>query len=289
MDVKKKGIKIMSITNFIPSVWSENLLTSLDKQYIAVSHCTRDYEGEIKNKGSVVKICGVGDIAVKDYTKDSDMSTPQSISDTVKEIVIDQAKYFNFQIDDVDKTQCSPKLMDAAVKVAANALANEADKYIFSLAEKAGKIEEYTYIPTENILEYVISARQKLYESNVSDMENVVFEVSPAIASILLKQKMALPICDNAVVESGYLGSIAGCKVYVSNNVVIKREGVYDEHFCIMRTTRAIAFAEQFSEIEAYRPEKRFADAVKGLHLYGAEVVYPNEMLLFKVYHPIMN
>lgn len=46
-----------------------------------------------------------------------------------------------------------------------------------------------------------------------------------------------------------------------------------------MRTKRAIAFAEQLSEIEAYRPEKRFSDAVKGLHLYGAKVVYPNEFV----------
>ena len=45
---------------------------------------------------------------------------------------------------------------------------------------------------------------------------------------------------------------------------------------------RAIAFAEQLSEISAYRPEKRFADAVKGLHLYGAKVVYPNELVVIE-------
>ena len=48
---------------------------------------------------------------------------------------------------------------------------------------------------------------------------------------------------------------------------------------CLVRTKRSIAFAEQLSEIEAYRPELRFADAVKGLHLYGAKVVYPEEMV----------
>ena len=54
-------------------------------------------------------------------------------------------------------------------------------------------------------------------------------------------------------------------------------------HKCIARTKRAIAFAEQLSEINAYRPEKRFADAVKGLHLYGAKVVYPKEMVLLNL------
>ena len=51
-------------------------------------------------------------------------------------------------------------------------------------------------------------------------------------------------------------------------------------HKCFLRTKRAIAFAEQLSEIDAYRPEKRFADAVKGLHLYGAAVIYPEEAIL---------
>ena len=51
-------------------------------------------------------------------------------------------------------------------------------------------------------------------------------------------------------------------------------------HKCLARTKRAIAFAQQLSEIDAYRPEKRFADAVKGLHLYGAKTVYPDEVVL---------
>ena len=49
----------------------------------------------------------------------------------------------------------------------------------------------------------------------------------------------------------------------------------------VMRTKRAVAFAEQLSEIEAYRPEMRFSDAVKGLHLYGAKVIYPTELVTF--------
>ena len=57
----------------------------------------------------------------------------------------------------------------------------------------------------------------------------------------------------------------------------------YDDHKCLMRTKRAIAFAEQLSEIEAYRPEKRFADAVKGLHLFGAGIIYPEEMVVLDI------
>ncbi len=273
----------MAITNFIPTIWSENLTTALDKQYIAVAHCNRDYEGEIKNKGSVVKICGVGSIDVSDYTKDTDMSNPQALSDTVQELNIDQAKYFNFQIDDIDRTQCTPKLMDAAMKIAASSIANKADQYVYSLVSEAGATVNCDDVSAGELLGKIITARQKLYENNVSDMENVVLEVSPAVASEILKEKLALPFCDSSVAETGYLGSFAGCKIYVSNNIT-KEEGDGVTYYnCLMRTTRAIAYAEQFSEIDAYRPEKRFADAVKGLHLYGAKVVYPNEMVCLKV------
>jgi hypothetical protein len=273
----------MAITNFIPTIWSENLASSLDKQYIAVAHCNRDYEGEIKNRGSVVKICGVGSIDAIDYTKDTDMSSPQALSDTVQELCIDQAKYFNFQIDDIDKTQCTPKLMDAAMKVAASSIANIADKFVYELVDEAAATVSCDASSEGDLLGKIIDARQKLYENNVSDMENVVLEVSPAVASVILKEKIALPFCDASVAETGYLGSFAGCKIYVSNNIKKETSDAGTTYDCLMRTTRAIAYAEQFSEIDAYRPEKRFADAVKGLHLYGAKVVYPSEMVCLKV------
>ena len=120
----------MAITNFIPTVWSENLTRSLDKEYVGVAHCNREYEGEIKACGSTVKICGVGAVDIREYYKNDDMEMPQSLSDTVCELKVDQAKYFNFQIDDVDRTQATPKLMDAAMKVAAEGLADDADRYV---------------------------------------------------------------------------------------------------------------------------------------------------------------
>ena len=106
----------MAITNFIPTVWSENLYQELDKKYIGVANCNRDFEGEIKSRGSSVKICGVGAITIGDYKKNTDMSTPQTLDDAARELHIDQAKYFNFQIDDIDRAQTQPKLMKAAMK-----------------------------------------------------------------------------------------------------------------------------------------------------------------------------
>ena len=273
----------MAITNFIPTVWSENLYTQLDKQYIAVANCNREFEGDIKHKGAIVKICGVGEVEVKDYTKNSDMTTAQALSDTVKELAIDKAKYFNFQIDDIDRAQSSPKLMDAAMKIAASSLANAADLAVYSLYEDAGNTIYGGEVNVDNILNLIIDARTKLYENNVTDAHDVVIEVSPEIAAVILKAKIALSADNGETLETGCLGSIGGCKIFVSNNIVASSGGDIKTHNCIVRTKRAIAFAEQLSEIEAYRPEKRFSDAVKGLHLYGAKVIYPSEMVCLKL------
>ncbi len=273
----------MAINNFIPTVWSETLYTELDKHYIAVKHCNREFEGDIRGRGSSVKICGVGAINVSTYTKDTDLSTPQTLSDNVRQLNIDQAKCFNFQIDDIDRAQATPKLMNAAMSVAAGALANVADQYVYSLYDGAGETISEANTTAENLLDHMIMARQLLFANNVTDSSDIIFEVSPAIATLIIKAKLATLSDNSDVLENGCLGRIAGCRVFVSNNIASEEDDSSVTYKCLARTTRAIAFAEQLSEINAYRPEKRFADAVKGLHLYGAKVVYPSEMVLLNL------
>ena len=68
--------------------------------------------------------------------------------------------------------------------------------------------------------------------------------------------------------------------MFVSNNVKSVTANGSTSYKCFARTGRAVTFAEQLNSVEAYRPENRFADAVKGLHLYGAKIVYPEELVL---------
>lgn len=268
----------MAITNFIQTVWSEKLLSELGARYVGAANCNREFEGDIKNVGDRVKICGVGAVNVFDYTKNTDMSAPETLSDTCATLEINRAKAFNFQIDDVDLAQSSPKLMSAAMANAANALANEADTYIFGLYTEAGATVEGTS-GTDNIIDLLIDARTKLAEANADSNCEIVAEVSPKVAALILRSKINTATDNGEALGAGYIGTVAGCKVYVSNNV----KTADGAHKCLVRTKRAIAYAEQLSEVHAYRPELRFADAVKGLHLYGAKVVYPSELVTLSV------
>lgn len=279
----------MAISNFIPTVWSETLASELNQQYVGVANCNREFEGEIKEKGARVKICSVGNVTVADYTKDTDMSTPQTLSDSARELVINRAKYFNFQLDDIDRAQAVPGLMREAMRKAAAALAKAADQYVFSLYGEAGATVNDSNINATTIVDHLISARTTLYANGIGDSGEIVMEVSPAIAALIIKAKMTLSTDNGELLESGCLGSFGGCKIFVSPNVNVVASGGVAYHKCLVRTKRAIAFAEQLSEIDAYRPEKRFADAVKGLHLYGAKTVFPDEMVLLNLGIPTAN
>lgn len=271
----------MAITQFIPTVWSETLYRQLDKEYIAVKNCSREFEGDIKNMGDTVKIIGLNPINVFDYTKNTDMSAPGELSDNVRMLTVNRAKAFNFVIDDIEAAQTSPVIMKEAMRVAASALSNEADKYIYSL---------YETVPTENViksdsltsdgvLDLLLNAQQKLLEKNVPGNEEIVLEVPPCVAAKIIKAKIINGTSNEEELDKGCIGKFLGFRIYVSNNIVNEQ----DHHKCFARTKRAIAFAEQINEVEAYRPEKRFADAVKGLHLYGAKVVYPDEILVLDI------
>ncbi len=51
----------------------------------------------------------------------------------------------------------------------------------------------------------------------------------------------------------------------------------------IAGSSLAHSYAEQISQVEAYRPEKRFADALKGLHVFGTKVVRPEALVVSSV------
>lgn len=95
----------MAVTNFIPQVWSARLLAHLDKAHVLTNLVNRDYEGEIRQYGDTVKITQIGDITIKDYVTNTDIDDPQELTTEQQLLVIDQQKYYAFQIDDVDAAQ----------------------------------------------------------------------------------------------------------------------------------------------------------------------------------------
>lgn len=268
----------MALTNFIPTIWSARLLSHLDAAHVYGSLVNRDYEGEIKEKGNTVKINTIGDVSIGDYTRNTDMNAPEVLGGTDQTLEITQSKYFNFLVDDVDKAQMTPKVMDKAMQRSSYALSDVSDKYIagfYTSAAAANLIgnDGAPIVPTkDNAYDYLVDLSVKLDEANVPSMGRWV--VIPAwFYGLLLKDARfvsAGTTKTDEVLRNGRIGEAAGFTVHKSNNVPNTSGAKYK---ILAGHNIAISFAEQIVSVEAYRPEKRFADAVKGLHVYGAKVL----------------
>ncbi|MES9751278.1 P22 phage major capsid protein family protein [Bacillus wiedmannii] len=276
----------MAINNFIPTIWSARLLQNLQKTLVfgQPGVVNRDYEGEIKAAGDTVKINNIGKVTVGNYTKNGNMSDPETLTDATRNLVIDQSKFFNFQIDDVDKIQQNPKLMDEAMREAAYALRNQADLFIAShYVEAAHAVGNDTtpVVPTKNdAYEYLVDLSVKLDEADVPEQGRWVV-LPPWYEGMMLKDDRFVKagnLPSDQRLLNGVIGQAAGFLVLKSNNTPKAGTGATENSKIIAGHNIAWSYAEQATQVEGYRPEKRFADAVKGLHLYGAKVTRPEAL-----------
>ncbi len=268
----------MSLNNFIPTLWSARLYETLKKAHVFANVVNTDYEGEISGEGDSVKINTIGSITIGDYTKNGTISLEQLDSaQTILEI--NQAKYFNFMVDDIDKAQTKPKVMDGAMREAGYGLADVADAYIAGFHTEAGSsVEELTMKTNpEEAYEALAYAGEKLDEKNVP-REGRWIVVPPFFnTAMVLAGLLEASGTTDATQEklNGFVARLLGFDIWVSNNLKV----VSTNTIGLAGHRKAISFAEQILDVEAYRPESRFADAVKGLHVYGAKVIYPDALV----------
>jgi hypothetical protein len=284
-----------SIDNFIPTIWSANILVALQKAlvYAQPQVINRDYEGDIKDVGNTVLINSIGDPTIFDYTKNTDMPPPETLTGSQRSLTITQAKAFNFQVDDVDKKQTKPGVMATALARVAYRLADVADQYLAatlyagSTSNSIGTLETPIVAPTptsgsSGAYEQLVDLGVKLDENNVPTDDRWVV-VPPWYHGVLTKDARFISFAAIDTLYNRSVGKAAGFTVLVSNNTpaVAAPAGAGNStvrNIVIAGHNMAGTYAEQINQVEAYRPERRFGDAVKGLHLYGAGVIRPEAL-----------
>lgn len=276
----------MAFSNFIPEVWSARLLEHLDKVHVYAGLMNRDYEGDIRTFGDTVHINQIGAITINDYTG-ADIADPEELDSKQMDLVIDQAKYFNFQIRDIDNVQSNPKLVDAAMQRASYGINDVVDNYLAGLllagADAANTITAET-LTSENAYDYLVDLGVRLNENNVPMLGRWVV-VPPWFHGLLLKDARFVGNgtgYNQAILQGGWVGDAAGFRIHLSNNVPVTGT----TYSIIAGTNAAGSFAEQLVELEAFRLEKNFSDAVKGLHVYGAKVTQSGALAVLKCAKP---
>ena len=267
----------MGYEGFKPEVLARELMTDRGRDCVFKNLTYKGpVIGEISKKGDVLHIAGVGRPTVRDYTPGGDITLEQKSSYN-QDLYITQAKYVNVEVDRLDKAQAQGEIFGVEVREAKKALAQTLDEYLAGFYTDAGSTIANSEVTSKSILSTLAEAEQALLEADVPFEEERFLVISPAIYTKLVLGKIVFQQTNEKMFDKGFKGSFLNFGVYVSNS--IKKTG--DVHHCMAFSRQALALAEQIpaSMIERYSPEKTFADAFKVLHLYGATVIRPGELV----------
>lgn len=260
----------MSIYNFIPELWNVGMIEIMEISQVYGKICRCEIDAPITKQGQTVHISGIGEINIGKYTGVD--ITMQTLIDAGIVMVIDEADYFDFWVNDVDALQANANLMSAASKRASYRMKNAADLVIYNAMVAAANLIG----PTESALDVTSVI------SNIAEMDLLLkeAEVPREERWITIPYWMGTKLLLAGIYHAddlkgninGFITKILGPDMYESgqNAATVILAGSYG----------AAAFAEQILETSAFKPEKRFGDALKGLHVYGKKIVKPNELAI---------
>ena len=112
--------------NFSPVIYSKKVQKAFRKSSVVEDITNTDYFGEIANFGDSVRIIKEPEISISDYKRGTQVVT-QDLDDSDFSLVIDQANYFAFKMDDIETAHSHVNFMDMATDRAAYRLRDKFD------------------------------------------------------------------------------------------------------------------------------------------------------------------
>jgi len=270
----------VAITNFIPEIWASSLLVNLRDSlvYGQMGVINRNYEGDIAVAGDTVHITSFVDPATRGYTRNSTTVTYDTLTDATTALIIDQARYFGFQVDDLDRRQALPGFVDEVTRGASYNLAADADTFLVGEmvddVDSGNELGATTVDEAGEAYDLLVELRTTLTRTNTPASGRWVV-VPPELYAYLLRDDRFIRADASgttAGLRNGQVGRAAGFDVIEANTVPEDSGGVYT---VVAGHGMATTYAEQIADTEALRLETAFADGIRGLHLYGAKVVRP--------------
>lgn len=283
---------------FIPQIWSGKLVEKLYKSTVFGEIANTDYEGEIKAQGDTVQIRTVPSMVIRDYEIGGGLTYDKPTSDKV-ELQIDRAKYFAFEVNDIDAHQSDLKLMDdwsndggMQMKIAIDGTIL-GEVYANAAAENAGAAAGAesgdinlgatgapVTIDKNNVLDVIVDTATVLDEQNVPDTDRWI--VIPAWMSGMLKKSdlrdASLMGDGTSAFRNGRLGMLDRYTVYTSNNLSKTMDNTKNVTNIIFGHKKATTFASQMTNMENLPNPTDFGKLIRGLNVFGFETIDPKAM-----------
>lgn len=277
----------MSYEKFKANVMAAKILEERERVAVFPSLTNREYEGVVKNVGDSVTIKGAGKITLTetDDGKPIQYSDPETIEGTNAILSIKHQGAFNFMVPDIDAAQGAKGALGVYEKQAAVQLANLHDKFIASLALDPLAVNLFntvTKVDNTDVLATIDEAVQKLQENDVPATEKMTMVVTPRFWKLVRQNLDEIDTDNSDMLKRGALGMYNGVDIKMSNNVATSGANGANDHIMLM-TSKAIAFVDAITKIEAKRANNYMADEVRGLSLFDGKIIRPKELVVLNV------
>ena len=281
---------------WVPEIYSKKVQIALRKASVAEAVCNTDYMGEIKSFGDTVNIVQEPQIAVSDYTRGATTSST-ALTDAELVLTIDQAKYFQFQLDDIEKRFSHINFQSVASDNAAYKLKDAMDENILhhiavDASSVAANKRGTTSTPIDvgfttgevDPLNEMSTAAKLLDEQSVPE-EGRWFVAAPEWYDALANTSSKLLSVDfnagkgslrNGLVASGL---VRGFQMYKSNNCKTHDlsgatpAGSATQPCAVWGQMSGISCGSSLKIVESIRSTTTFADIVRGLLVFGRKVL----------------
>ena len=283
---------------FLPSIYSKKVLNFFRKSSVVEAITNTDYAGEISAFGDSVKIIKEPVISVSAYTRNTD-TTETKLTDAELSLVVDQANAFKFIVDDIETNMSHVNFKEVATSSAAYALKDAYDAAVIAEmfagvsssspdhvlgADSATDLAAGVFdgsgaadlgASETDPLDLMARMARLLDEQNVPE-EGRWFVASPDFYEVLGQSSSKLLSVDfnagqgsirNGLVSSGKL---RGFDMYKSNNIAAVSNAAGK---CLAGHMSSTATAQTILSTEVLRDPTSFGDIVRGLHVYGANVL----------------
>lgn len=278
--------------NFVPVIFSKKVQNFFRKVSVIEAITNTDYQGEIANFGDTVNIIQEPTIVVSDYARGKTLNT-QDLTDDEITLTVDQAKYFQFAVDDIEKKQSHINWEPLATSSGAYALRDSYDSNVLTYM-KDNAASAMTYgstgapidlgfdVSEESPLKVLNRLKRFLDVQNVP-MENRWFVAGPLFWEQMQDENSKLMGVDftgdkSSILRNGRVcdGLIRGFKCYMSNNM--PTNGTWNA--ALAGHMSACSTASAITKTEGFRSQTTFADVVRGLHVYGRKLLRDESLAL---------
>ena len=279
---------------YTPEIWSGKTLIKFYKTTVFGEICNTDFEGEIKKQGDTVHIRTIPDITIADHqiNDEIDYETPEPTKVT---LYINKGKRWAFGVDDIQAMQSDiayvSKWTDDAgeqlgISIDASILA---DIYADAHADNAGATAGAdtselnmgvagtpVLLDKTNILDFIVDANTVLDEQSLPDSQRYMV-LPPLFCGMIKKSELkdaSITGDGTSVLRNGIIGMIDTMTIHKSRNVNLS-SAVHD---VIFGHPTATTFASQLVKNETLKNPKSFGDLIRGLQVYGYEVIKPEAL-----------